>query len=101
MIPLLVRQWGFSLDTITNIWYNYPMNDDPCMTAHRVASMIHDLSLTDDGFDSLILLKLYSCVEQARGFDYEFMDELHTTLYEYAEIDDKFEDALQEAEVSI
>lgn len=77
------------------------MNDDLCMTAHKVASMIHDLSLTDDGFDSILILKLYSCVETARGFDEDFMDELHTTLYEYADIDNKFEDALQEAEVIV
>jgi len=77
------------------------MNDDPCNTAKIVANMIHDNSMfiDTDGFDPTVLLKIFSCIEAARGFDEEFMTELYDCLRALAQEDIKFEDALSQAEV--
>jgi hypothetical protein len=77
------------------------MNDNPCNTARIVANMLHDNSLlTDlDEFDPTILLKMFVCVQETRGFDEEFMTELYDNLRVLAQDNKEFEFSLIEAEI--
>jgi len=62
--------------------------------------MIHDNSLTtDEVFCPTLILKLFSVVEMARGFDENFMCDLYDTLRDFAQADQEFEDALVKSEV--
>lgn len=83
------------------MWYNDPMNEDPCNTAKIVANMLHDHSMLIDAhqFDATTLLKTFSCVEAARGFDEEFMSELYDCLRVLAQEDILFEDALVQTDI--
>jgi len=77
------------------------MNDDPSKTANIVANMIHDNSLFVDseGYDPTVLLKMFVCVEEARGFDQDFMSELFDCMRVLAQGNSDFESALVESEV--
>jgi hypothetical protein len=77
------------------------MNDNPCDTAKIIANMMHDNSILIDseGFDSTVLLKMFVCVEQARGFDEEFMVELYDCLRTLAQQNYDFEDAIVDSEI--
>jgi len=77
------------------------MDDDPCKTAHIVANMMHDNSLhiNSEGFDSLLLLKMFVCVQEARGFDENFMNELYDHLRTLAQENQDFANALEDAQI--
>lgn len=90
---------GFLLDITETTWYNGNMMNDPSDNSYRIASMIHDNSMTDDGFDATILLKLFAIVESCRGFDEQFMVDIYDHLRDFAQEDPKFEDVLVIADI--
>ena len=77
------------------------MNDDPCKTANIVAAMMHDNAIHVDaeGYDATVLLKMFVCVEESRGFDEDFMCELYDSLRSLAQENKDFETALIESEI--
>ena len=77
------------------------MNDDPCNTALIVANMMYNYSLHGDGqgFDALLFLKMFACVEETRGFDENFMEQLYDHLRILSQDDPDFVEALEDAEI--